>query len=133
MSESVTQVGLQEVILIHPTNRPEPQFPASWMQSVPLSLQPKLLRVLQEHTFERVGGTTSIHADVRVIAATNRPLEDDVEQKTFRADLFYRLNAFTVRLPPLRKRSPTSFHWLNISLLATPNEINWLRLSARDH
>jgi transcriptional regulator with GAF, ATPase, and Fis domain len=71
---------------------------------LPLSLQPKLLRVLQEHTFERVGGTTSIHADVRVIAATNRPLEDDVEQKTFRADLFYRLNAFTVRLPPLRER-----------------------------
>ncbi|NYF53624.1 sigma-54-dependent transcriptional regulator [Tunturiibacter gelidoferens] len=71
---------------------------------LPLSLQPKLLRVLQEHTFERVGGTVSIHTDVRVIAATNRPLEDDVEQKTFRADLFYRLNAFTVRLPPLRER-----------------------------
>jgi DNA-binding NtrC family response regulator len=73
---------------------------------LPLSLQPKLLRVLQEHTFERVGGTASIHTDVRVIAATNRPLEDDVEQKTFRADLFYRLNAFTVRLPPLRERQP---------------------------
>jgi DNA-binding NtrC family response regulator len=73
---------------------------------LPLSLQPKLLRVLQEHTFERVGGTASIHADVRVIAATNRPLEDDVEQKTFRPDLFYRLNAFTVRLPPLRERQP---------------------------
>src|ERR1700677_2844933 len=71
---------------------------------LPLSLQPKLLRVLQEHTFERVGGTASIHADVRVIAATNRPLEDDVEQKTFRAGLFYRLNAFTVHLPPLRER-----------------------------
>jgi DNA-binding NtrC family response regulator len=71
---------------------------------LPLSLQPKLLRVLQEHTFERVGGTASIHTDVRVIAATNRPLEDDVEQKTFRADLFYRLNAFTVHLPPLRER-----------------------------
>ncbi len=71
---------------------------------LPLSLQPKLLRVLQEHTFERVGGTASIHSDVRVIAATSRPLEDDVEQKTFRADLFYRLNAFTVRLPPLRER-----------------------------
>jgi two-component system response regulator AtoC len=71
---------------------------------LPLSLQPKLLRVLQEHSFERVGGTVSIHADVRVIAATNRPLEDDVEKKIFRADLFYRLNAFTVRLPPLRER-----------------------------
>jgi DNA-binding NtrC family response regulator len=71
---------------------------------LPLSLQPKLLRVLQEHTFERVGGTASIHSDVRVIAATNRPLEKEAEQKTFRADLFYRLNAFTVRLPPLRER-----------------------------
>ena len=71
---------------------------------LPLSLQPKLLRVLQEHAFERVGGTASIHTDVRVIAATNRPLEDDAEQKTFRADLFYRLNAFTVHLPPLRER-----------------------------
>ena len=71
---------------------------------LPLSLQPKLLRVLQEHTFERIGGTASIHTDVRVIAATNRPLEDDVTQKTFRADLFYRLNAFAVRLPPLRER-----------------------------
>jgi transcriptional regulator with GAF, ATPase, and Fis domain len=68
-----------------------------------MSLQPKLLRVLQEHTFERVGGTASIHADVRVIAATNRPLQDDVEQKIFRADLFYRLNAFTLSLPPLRE------------------------------
>src|SRR3984885_606918 len=73
---------------------------------LPLSLQPKLLRVLQEHPFERVGGTASIYADVRVIAATNRPLEDDVEEKNFRADLFYRLNAFTVRLPPLRERQP---------------------------
>ena len=71
---------------------------------LPLSLQPKLLRVLQEHTFERVGATATIHSDVRVIAATNRPLEEDVEQKTFRADLFYRLNAFTVHLPPLRER-----------------------------
>ena len=71
---------------------------------LPLSLQPKLLRVLQEHTFERVGGTVSVHVDVRVIAATNRPLEDDVEQKIFRADLFYRLNSFTIRLPPLRER-----------------------------
>lgn len=71
---------------------------------LPLSLQPKLLRVLQEHSFERLGGTATIHADVRVIAATNRSLEDDVAQKTFRADLFYRLNAFTVQLPPLRER-----------------------------
>jgi DNA-binding NtrC family response regulator len=71
---------------------------------LPLALQPKLLRVLQDRTFERVGGTASIHADVRVIAATNRTLEEDVEEKRFRADLFYRLNAFAIRLPPLRER-----------------------------
>jgi DNA-binding NtrC family response regulator len=71
---------------------------------LPLALQPKLLRVLQEHTFERIGGTVSIHADVRVVAATNRSLEEDVEEKSFRADLFYRLNAFTIQLPPLRER-----------------------------
>jgi DNA-binding NtrC family response regulator len=71
---------------------------------LPLALQPKLLRVLQEHTFERIGGTVSIHADVRIVAATNRSLEEDVEEKSFRADLFYRLNAFTIQLPPLRER-----------------------------
>ena len=71
---------------------------------LPLPLQPKLLRVLQEHTFERVGGTRSIEADFRVIAATNRLLEDEVEEKTFRADLYYRLQAFTIRLPALRER-----------------------------
>jgi DNA-binding NtrC family response regulator len=71
---------------------------------LPLALQPKLLRVLQEHAFERIGGTVSIHADVRIVAATNRSLEEDVEEKSFRADLFYRLNAFTIQLPPLRER-----------------------------
>lgn len=71
---------------------------------LPLSLQPKLLRVLQERTFERVGGTASIHADVRIVAATNQPLQENVEDKTFRSDLFYRLNAFSICLPPLRER-----------------------------
>jgi DNA-binding NtrC family response regulator len=71
---------------------------------LPLLLQPKLLRVLQERTYERVGGTRPLRADVRIIAATNRLLEEEVEEKTFRADLFYRLNAFTLRLPPLRAR-----------------------------
>lgn len=71
---------------------------------LPLGLQPKLLRVLQEHTFERVGSTSPIHADVRIIAATNRQLDREVEAKTFRADLFYRLNTYTLRLPPLRER-----------------------------
>ena len=71
---------------------------------LPLTLQPKLLRVLQEHTFERVGSNKSMHSDVRVIAATNRNLPQEVAEKRFRADLFFRLNAYSVELPPLRER-----------------------------
>src|SRR5262249_2234322 len=61
---------------------------------LPLDLQPKLLRVLEEQEFERVGSTQTIRTDVRVVAATNRPLEELVEAGEFRADLFYRLNVF---------------------------------------
>ena len=71
---------------------------------LPLPLQAKLLRVLQEQMFERLGGTQTITVNVRVIAATNRSLEECVEQGTFRADLFYRLNVVPVVLPPLRDR-----------------------------
>ena len=71
---------------------------------LPLSLQVKLLRVLQEGEFDRLGGTKTIKTDVRVIAATNRNLEKAVEKGDFREDLFYRLNVFPVFVPPLRER-----------------------------
>ncbi|MCI0605118.1 sigma 54-interacting transcriptional regulator [bacterium] len=69
-----------------------------------MDLQAKLLRVLQEGEFERVGGNQTIQADVRVIAATNRDLEKSIHEGKFRADLYYRLNVFPIRIPPLRER-----------------------------
>jgi Nif-specific regulatory protein len=71
---------------------------------LPPETQIKLLRVLQEREFERLGGTKTIKVDVRVIAATNQNLEDKIKQKLFREDLFYRLNVFPIRIPPLRER-----------------------------
>jgi Nif-specific regulatory protein len=89
---------------------------------LPLETQSKLLRVLQEREFERLGGTKIIKVNVRVIAATNQNLEEKIKQKLFREDLFYRLNVFPIRIPPLRERKA------DIPLLAQ----HFLSIFARD-
>ena len=83
---------------------------------LPLTLQAKLLRVVQEMKYERLGGTRTLEADVRLVAATNRNLEEEVKSKAFREDLFYRLNVFPIRIPPLKDRPldiiPLAKHFL---------------------
>jgi formate hydrogenlyase transcriptional activator len=79
---------------------------------LPLQLQPKLLRVLQQQQFERLGGRQTLQVNVRIIAATNQDLWSMVQEREFRADLYYRLNVFPIVLPPLRERI------LDIPLLA---------------
>src|SRR6266568_4123566 len=78
---------------------------------LPLELQPKLLRVMQERQFERLGSTATIRTDVRVICATHGNLTKMIEERQFRADLFYRLSVFPIELPPLRER-PEDIHLL---------------------
>lgn len=80
---------------------------------MPQEIQAKFLRVLQDGTFQRLGGTRTLHAQVRVVAATNKNLAQEVAAQRFRQDLFYRLNVITIRLPPLRERRQ------DIPLLAT--------------
>ena len=102
---------------------------------LPLELQPKLLRVLQDREFERLGGVRTLQVDVRIISATNRDLQKDVAEKRFREDLFYRLNVFPLLLPPLRDRRsdiPVLVHhfvrkhagrgWESRSQLIPPND-----------
>src|SRR5207244_5866844 len=69
-----------------------------------LVTQPKILRVLEEGEFERLGGTHTIQVDVRIVAATNQDLAEMVRERRFREDLYYRLNVITIRVPPLRER-----------------------------
>ena len=74
------------------------------VSEIPLEIQVKLLRAIQESEFERVGGVKTLRVDVRLIAATNRNLEDEIKEKRFREDLYYRLNVVPIHLPPLRER-----------------------------
>jgi PAS domain S-box-containing protein len=92
---------------------------------IPLELQPKLLRALQEKEFERLGSTRTIPIDVRLIAATNRDLETMVKDRSFRSDLYYRLKVFPIRVPPLRERSediPLLVHYFTQKLAQRMNK-----------
>ncbi|MFZ0564767.1 MAG: sigma-54 dependent transcriptional regulator, partial [Chlamydiales bacterium] len=84
---------------------------------IPITLQPKLLRVIQEQEFERVGGTKPVSVDVRLIATSNRNLKEAISEKIFREDLYYRLNVVPIHLPPLRERReeilPLVHHFLH--------------------
>ena len=95
---------------------------------IPLDLQAKMLRVLQEGEFERLGGTKTVKVDVRIIAATNRDLAQAVMDGEFRSDLFYRINTFPIELPPLRARGNDiqllAEHFINVHSKSLRREIN---------
>ncbi|MBI4667448.1 MAG: sigma-54-dependent Fis family transcriptional regulator [Nitrospinae bacterium] len=95
---------------------------------IPLSIQVKLLRVIQEREFERLGGTKTIKTDTRIISATNRNLKEEVEKGNFREDLYYRLNVITIEAPTLREHKqdiPTlAYHFLNRAAAEAGKEIN---------
>lgn len=104
---------------------------------LPLVMQVKLLRVIQERTFHRVGSTESVEVDVRIIAATNRNLEEEVRQGNFREDLFYRLNVIQIPLPPLRQRKPDiavlADHFLRKYAKETGKDVRRISPKAMEH
>jgi transcriptional regulator with GAF, ATPase, and Fis domain len=93
------------------------------------SVQSKVLRVLQEHRFDRIGGTATVDVDVRVICATNRNLSEDVKQGRFREDLFFRVNVFPVTIPPLRSRREDIDALTDFFLQKFSRELNKPRLA----
>ncbi|MGM0651652.1 MAG: sigma 54-interacting transcriptional regulator [Bacillota bacterium] len=95
---------------------------------IPLTLQGKLLRVLQDQTYERVGDPATIKVDIRFIAATNQDLEEKVSRGTFRKDLYYRLNVIHIPIPPLRKRIE-DIKPLVYAFLTKHNEIFGMKVS----
>jgi transcriptional regulator with PAS, ATPase and Fis domain len=96
---------------------------------LPLSAQAKLLRVLQEGTFERLGGTKTLHVDVRIVAATNKNLVEEIDSQRFREDLYYRINVVNIDLPPLRER-PEDIPLLAVHFLQKYAEQNQKEISA---
>jgi formate hydrogenlyase transcriptional activator len=91
---------------------------------IPLELQPKLLRVLQEREFERLGGTRTKKLDVQIVAATHRDLESMIVEKQFRSDLFYRLNVFPISIPPLRERPEDIPHLVQYFVQLSARKMN---------